>query len=124
MPWLYLLAAIVLEVCGTTSMKLSRGFTVPGPTAAIFAFYAASIACLTLAVHRIEISVAYAIWSAVGTALVAAIGVLWFREAASAWKLISLALVVVGVIGLRLSSPPSVDPSVANAPIETASMRR
>ncbi len=124
MSWLYLLAAIVLEVCGTTSMKLSRGFTVPGPTAAIFVFYAASIVCLTLAVHRIEISVAYAIWSAVGTALVAAIGVLWFREVASAPKLISLALVIVGVVGLRLSSPPAAEASAPPAaPAATSAPR-
>jgi hypothetical protein len=41
--WLYLVAAILLEVCGTTSMKLSRSFTVPGPTVAIFVFYGASV---------------------------------------------------------------------------------
>lgn len=110
MAWLYLVAAILLEVCGTTSMKLSRGFSVPGPTLAIFVFYAASIVCLTLAVHRIEIGVAYAIWSALGTAIIATIGILWFDESATLWKLASLALVIAGVIGLQLSTGRSSAP--------------
>ena len=120
MAWLHLVAAILLEVCGTTSMKLSRGFSVPGPTLAIFAFYGASIFFLTLAVNRIEISVAYAIWSALGTAIVAAIGILWFREAATLGKLLSLALVIVGVVGLQLSAgaggPAPGDPAAIAAP--------
>jgi small multidrug resistance pump len=102
--WLYLVAAILLEVCGTTSMKLSRSFTVPAPTVAIFVFYGASIFCLTLAVQRLEIGVAYAIWSALGTAIVATIGIVWFGESATLAKLASLVLVVAGVIGLKLSS--------------------
>ena len=48
---------------------------------------------------------AYAIWSGVGTALIAAIGVLWFREAVSTLKLVSLVLIVIGIVGLRLSGP-------------------
>lgn len=113
--WLYLVAAILLEVCGTTSMKLSRSFTVPGPTLAIFVFYAASIVCLTFAIHRIEIGVAYAIWSALGTAIVATIGILWFGESATLAKLASLVLVVAGVVGLQLSSDTPVAPSDAAA---------
>jgi small multidrug resistance pump len=108
--WLYLIAAILLEVCGTTSMKLSRSFTVLGPTLAIFVFYGASIFCLTLAVHRIEIGVAYAIWSALGTAIVATIGILWFGESATLSKLASLVLVVAGVVGLQLSSGAPASP--------------
>ena len=111
MAWLYLVAAILLEVCGTTSMKLSRSFTVPGPTVAIFVFYGASIFCLTLAVHRIEIGIAYAIWSALGTAIVATIGIVWFGESATIAKLASLVLVIAGVVGLQLSSGTPVAPS-------------
>ncbi|MEB2343975.1 MAG: multidrug efflux SMR transporter [Deltaproteobacteria bacterium] len=120
MAWLYLLAAILLEVCGTTSMKLSRGFSVPGPTVAIFACYAASIVCLTLAVRQLEIGVAYAIWAGLGTAVVAAIGVLWFGEAATLAKGISLVLVIAGVAGLRLSSQGELTPPGAAAPITRA----
>jgi small multidrug resistance pump len=104
MAWIYLVVAILLEVSGTVSMKLSRGFTEPLPTVAIFVFYGLSIAFLTLAIQHIEISVAYAIWSALGTALVATIGILWFRELVTAWKVASLVLIIVGVVGLNLAS--------------------
>src|SRR5690606_10014082 len=69
MHWILLAAAIVFEISGTTCMKLSEGFTKPLPTVGIFVFYVASISCLTLAVRVIDISVAYAIWSAVGVAV-------------------------------------------------------
>lgn len=103
MSWLYLATAIVLEVAGTTSMKLSEGFTRATPSVLIFVFYALSFGALTLALKRIEISVAYAIWSGVGTALIALIGFVWFREPATALKLVSLALIVAGVLGLHLA---------------------
>jgi small multidrug resistance pump len=85
-------------------MKLSRGFTVLEPTVAIFVFYSLSIVFLTLAIQRIEISVAYAVWSGLGTAVVATIGILWFREAITVWKALSLVLIIVGVVGLNLGS--------------------
>jgi small multidrug resistance pump len=104
---LYLAAAIVLEICGTTSLKLAEGFTRVGPTGAVVVSYAASFALLSLALRGIDLSIAYAVWSGVGTALVAAIGVLWFGESAGAGKLLSLALIVLGVAGLHLSGRTS-----------------
>ncbi len=103
MSWAYLLAAILLEVCGTTCMKLSQGFTRLLPSTLLFAFYGLSFAAMTVAIKRIDVSVAYAIWSGLGTALIAVIGILWFKEAVSALKLASLALIVLGIVGLHLS---------------------
>lgn len=100
---LYLAVAIVLEVCGTTALKLSDGFTRPGPSGIVVVCYAASFAALSLALRRIDLSIAYAVWAGVGTALVAAIGILWFGEPAGAWKLFFLALIVLGVAGLHLA---------------------
>ncbi len=100
--WLVLAAAIALEVAGTTCMKLSEGFTKPVPSALIFVFYAASFTALTYALKKIDVSVAYAIWSGVGTVLIATIGILYFREAATTLKLISILLIVAGVVGLNL----------------------
>ena len=105
MSWVYLSAAILLEVCGTTCMKLSLGFTRFWPSVLLFVFYSLSFAAVALAIKQIEVSVAYAIWSGVGTALIAMIGILWFKEAVSTLKLVSLALIVIGIIGLRLSGP-------------------
>jgi small multidrug resistance pump len=104
---LYLAAAIVLEICGTTSLKLSDGFTRVGPAVAVVFCYAASFALLSFALRAIQLSIAYALWSGVGTAIVAAIGIVWFGEPAGAWKLLSLALIVLGVVGLHLSGQAS-----------------
>jgi small multidrug resistance pump len=104
---LYLAAAIVLEICGTTSLKLSDGFTRVGPAVAVVLCYAASFALLSFALRAIQLSIAYALWSGVGTAIVAAIGIVWFGEPAGAWKLLSLALIVLGVVGLHLSGQAS-----------------
>jgi small multidrug resistance pump len=101
--WLYLGVAILLEVAGTTSMKLSDGFTRMWPSVLIFVFYAASFVALTFALKRIDVGVAYAVWSGVGTALIAAIGVLYFREPATVAKVLSVALIIAGVIGLQLA---------------------
>ena len=102
--WILLAGAIVLEVAGTTSMKLSEGFTRFVPTLLLFVFYAASFAALTFALRKIEISVAYALWSGIGTALIAAIGILYFRETATLMKFVSVLFIIIGVVGLNLSA--------------------
>ena len=102
MAWAYLLLAILAEVAGTTNMKLSEGFTRLVPSVQVFLFYGLSIVLLTLALKSIDVSVAYAVWSGVGVAIIAAIGMLWLGEPATAVKLVSLALIVVGVVGLNL----------------------
>jgi small multidrug resistance pump len=100
--WLFLAGAIALEVAGTTAMKLSEGFTRLVPSVLLFVFYAASFVALTFALKKIEVSVAYAVWSGIGTALIAAIGILYFREEATALKFISILLIIIGVVGLNL----------------------
>jgi small multidrug resistance pump len=98
-----LLLAIMFEVCGTTCMKLSEGFSKLIPSVLIFVFYAVSFFFFTLALKGIDVSIAYAIWAGLGTALITVVGIFWFREPASALKLISLVVVIAGVIGLHLS---------------------
>jgi small multidrug resistance pump len=99
--WLCLAGAILLEIAGTTSMKLSHGFTRTLPSVLLFVFYALSFSLMTVAVKRIDMSVSYAIWSGVGTALVALIGVFWFRESLTGVQVASIVLIIAGVIGLR-----------------------
>jgi small multidrug resistance pump len=103
MSWLYLVLAIVLEVSGTTSMKLSQGFTQMLPSVLMFLFYGLSLGALTLALKSIDVSVAYAVWSGLGTALIATVGVLWLKEPLNTLKIVSLMLIIIGVIGLNLS---------------------
>jgi small multidrug resistance pump len=101
--YLYLLGAILFEIAGTTSLKLSQGFTRLVPSIALFVFYGISFTFFSFALKKIDVSAGYAIWSALGTALIATIGVLYFKEPLSLFKSISLALVILGVIGLNLS---------------------
>jgi small multidrug resistance pump len=103
MQWIYLVLAIMMEVAGTTCMKLSEGFTKTLPSAMLFVFYGMSFVLLTLALKRMDVSVAYAVWSGVGTALIALIGLYWFKEPLTALKVVSLALIVAGVVVLNLS---------------------
>jgi small multidrug resistance pump len=104
MPWLLLFVAILLEVAGITSMKLSRGFAEPLPSLAVPVFYVLSAAAVILALKRLDLSVTYAVWSGVGTALAALIGIAYFREPFTPFKLASIALVVLGVVGLSLAA--------------------
>ncbi len=103
LSWFYLLLAIITEVIGTTSMKLAEGFSRLWPSILVFVMYAISLVFMTLALKRIEISVVYAVWSGLGTALITLIGFLAFREPMTALKIGSIALIVIGVIGLNLT---------------------
>lgn len=102
--WLVLAVAIAFEVAGTTCMRLSEGFTRWVPSLLIFVFYAVSFALNTLIVGRLGLSVVYAVWSGVGTVATALIGILHFREPATALKMVSITLVVVGVFGLHAAT--------------------
>ncbi len=103
MSWLYLFLAIILEVLGTTSMKLSEGFTKTLPSIVMFVFYLLSLISLTLALKKVDVSVAYAVWSGLGTTLIAIIGIFYFKEPSTTLKLVSIGLIITGVIGLNLS---------------------
>ena len=107
MPWLILAATIVFEVIGSTMMKASNGFTVFWPSVAVFVCYSLSLIGLTIVLKYIDLSVAYAIWCGVGVALVALIGILYFKEPVTAQRVISLLLIITGVVGLQLASGDS-----------------
>lgn len=96
--------AIGFEVCGTVCMKLSDGLNRLTPSLLIFVFYGCAFALNTFVVRTLHLSVTYAVWSGVGTALTAVIGVYYFKEPATAMKLVSLGLIVIGVIGLHSAS--------------------
>ncbi|MGI9425227.1 MAG: DMT family transporter [Hyphomicrobiaceae bacterium] len=106
--WLLLLLTILLEVAGSTMMKLANGFSEFWPSVGVFVFYSAALAGLTMTLKYIELSIAYAIWSGTGTALIAVIGIWYFREPVTVMKVASLCLVIAGVVGLQLASEHSV----------------
>jgi len=100
--WLFLLVAILTEVVGTSLMKVSQGLTRIVPTVFMFVLYAVSFVFMALALKKIEVSTAYAIWSGLGTALIGVIGIAWFRESINLPKVVGLVMIVVGVVLLNL----------------------
>jgi small multidrug resistance pump len=102
--WAALSVAILFEVAGTTSMRLSEGFTRLTPSVLIFVFYAISFGLNTLVIRVLGLSVVYGVWSGVGTVLTALIGIYYFKETATTLKLVSIGLIVVGVMGLHSAS--------------------
>ena len=104
MGWVLLIVAILLEVAGTTNMKLSEGFSKLVPSVLVLFFYALSIIALTFAVNRLDVSIAYAVWSGMGTALVAMIGLWVFQESFTTIRVVALGLIVVGVVMLHFTS--------------------
>ena len=102
--WSVRAVAILFEVAGTTCTRLSEGFSRLTPSVLMFAFYAVSFALNTMVIRTLGLSVVYAVWSGVGTVLTAMIGYLYFKEPATAMKLASAGLIVIGVFGLHASS--------------------
>jgi small multidrug resistance pump len=101
--WFYLILAIGCEVAGTSCMKLSQGFSKPLPSTLMFGMYGLSLALLTLALRGIPVGVAYAVWSGLGTAIIAVVALLVFGESLSFAKVVCLTLIILGVVGLNLS---------------------
>ncbi len=97
-----LIVAIFSEVMATASLPRTSGFRDPGWTALVLGGYALSIWLLALVVRQMPVSVAYALWSGIGTASIAVIGVTFLGESWDAVKVLALSLIVVGVVVLNL----------------------
>lgn len=103
MKWLLLFIGIIAELLGTTSMKMSEGFTHLFPTIFTFVFWAIGLTIFIFVLKEFDLSFAFAIWSGLGIAGVSIIGVLYFKEPYSILKIISIIIIVVGVIMLNTS---------------------
>ena len=101
-PFALLALAIASEIVATLALRASAGFTRIVPSVVVVVGYATAFWLLALVLKSIPVSVAYAVWSAVGTALIAAIGMVVFGEPSGPVRLASLALIIVGVVGLNL----------------------
>ena len=95
--------AIVSEVAGTIALRYSDGFTKLVPSVIVVGGYGVSFWLLALVLREMSIGATYAVWSAVGTALIAAVGMFAFGEPATALKVASLGLIILGVVGLNLA---------------------
>jgi quaternary ammonium compound-resistance protein SugE len=107
MAWVYLIVAGLLETVWAVSLKRTEGFTRPGPSYFTLAAMAASFYLLSLALRTLPTGTGYAVWVGIGAAGTALVGIFFLGEPRSALRLISLALIVLGVIGLRMAEPGS-----------------
>lgn len=103
MAWVYLGLAAVFEVAFAMSMKYSEGFTRPLASAITIVGVIGGIGFLTLALKTLPVSVAYPIWTAVGTLGTVILGFAFLGESLSAMKIVSAAAIVFGVAGLKIS---------------------
>jgi len=104
MSWIYLVLAIIFEVSGTTFMKLSEGFTNIKYAIVMLFFYILSLSMLTLALKKLEIGTAYATWSGMGIILISIVGFTFFKDSINLSKIIFMGFIIIGTIGLNLTS--------------------
>ena len=104
MAWIWLVVAGLLEIGWAIGLKFSDGFRRPAATAATVVVMIASFWCLARAVRELPVGTAYAVWTGIGALGTAALGMLLFREPATALRLVSLGLIVAGIAGLKLAS--------------------
>lgn len=102
--WIYLILAIILEVFATTMMKLSNGLNLLIPTVCMFIGYILCFTFLSFSLKHIDVSIAYAVWCAMGIVLIALIGMLFFNESMNSVKLLGLLFIIIGVVTLKLYS--------------------
>ena len=103
MVWVLLALAIASEVAGTIALRASDGFTRPLPVLVVALGYGLAFYLLSLTLRQLSLSITYAVWSGVGTAAVAAIGMTAFGESVNVVKLLSIGLIIVGIVGLNLA---------------------
>jgi quaternary ammonium compound-resistance protein SugE len=103
-PWLILILAGLLEVCWATSLKATAGFTRLGPTVFFAVSLAASMFLLSLAARQLPVGVAYAVWVGIGAAGTALTSVFILGESFTLVRGAFLALLIVSIVGLKLSS--------------------
>lgn len=104
MAWIYLLFAGLLEIGWAVGLKYAHGFTRLVPSLLTIASMAASLALLGLALRSLPLGSAYAIWTGIGTVGTAILGIALFGEPATAARLLCIAMIAGGIIGLKLVS--------------------
>jgi len=107
--YLYLSVAIIFEVFGSTMLKFAKGFTVLWPSLGVIASFTISFYSLGLSLKGLPLSIAYAIWSGLGTAIVVLTGYLLFAERISILKIFAVGCVIYGIYLLHNSKPKQVD---------------
>jgi quaternary ammonium compound-resistance protein SugE len=105
MAWLLLIVAGLFEVGWAIGLKYTEGFTRFWPSAATLAAMTISVVLLGVAMKSLPVGTSYAVWVGVGAVGTAILGIVLFGEPANAGRLLSLALIVAGIVGLKLATP-------------------
>lgn len=105
MNWIILVLAGLFEVGWAIGLKYTDGFTRPWPTIGTVIAMVISLGLLGIAMKSLPVGTAYAIWVGVGAVGTALLGIILLGEPATTGRLVSLALIVAGIIGLKLASP-------------------
>ena len=102
--YLLLFVAIVAEVVATSALKASENFTRLTPSLLVVAGYGVAFTCLSMTLKTLPLGVAYAIWSGIGTALVAVLGWLVYKQQLDLPAIVGISLIIIGTIVLNLFS--------------------
>lgn len=102
MPWLLLFLAGLLEIGWAVGLKYTRGFSELWPTIATLAAMAASVTLLGMAMRTLPVGTAYAVWTGIGAVGTVVLGILLFGDSAGISRLVCVALILAGIIGLKL----------------------
>lgn len=104
MAWGFLFLAGLLEIGWAVGLKYTDGFTRLWPTVGTVAALAGSMALLAVAVRTLPLGTAYAVWTGIGTVGTAILGMVLFHEPATALRMTCIAMIVAGIVGLKLAS--------------------
>ena len=104
MAWVWIWIAAVCEVTWAIGLKMSASFTKPGPSVVTGIAYLASLGFLALGLRTLPVGTAYAVWTGIGAAGAFILGIVFLGEAATLLRIGSAALIVAGIIGLKLAS--------------------
>lgn len=104
MAWTFLVVAGLFEICWAIGLKYTEGFSRFGPTAVTLVAMAASFGCLAQALKSIPVGTGYAVWTGIGAAGTAVLGIVLFSESVSIIKVVSLLCIILGIIGLKGSA--------------------
>ncbi|MBX5463536.1 MAG: quaternary ammonium compound efflux SMR transporter SugE [Steroidobacteraceae bacterium] len=104
MAWILLVIAGLFEVGWAIGLKYTAGFTRPWPSVATVLAMIASIVLLGWAVRTLPVGTAYAVWTGIGAAGTVVLGIVLFNEPATATRIVCVALIVLGIVGLKLSA--------------------
>jgi quaternary ammonium compound-resistance protein SugE len=105
-PWMLLIVAGLVEVVWAVGLKYTNGFTRFLPSAVTLTAMALSMVLLARALRAIPVGTGYAVWTGIGAVGTALVGILLLGEPKSAGRLIAIAAIVGGIVGLKLASPP------------------